>query len=83
MAQILAATPLDKKTCPPIELVEAVDAMIHGWLLLLPDSKRPLMSEDGEIDELLFYTHMAVHAYVALHWCCDIKLQLADVANVT
>jgi hypothetical protein len=83
VAQILAATPLDKKRCPPIELVEAVDAMINGWLLLLPDSKRPLMSEDGEIDELLFYAHMALHAYVTLDWCCHFKLQRANAVNVT
>lgn len=64
VSRILAATPPDKKTCPPIEVVEAVDAMIDGWLLLLPESKRPLMSADGEIDELLFYAHMGIHAYV-------------------
>jgi hypothetical protein len=66
VAQILAATPPNKKTCPPIELVEAVDAMIDGWLLLLPESKRPLMKDDGQMDELLFTAHMSIHAYVSL-----------------
>ncbi|EFY94996.1 Zn(2)-Cys(6) zinc finger domain protein [Metarhizium robertsii] len=68
VAQIMAATPPDRKTSPPIELVEAVDAMIDGWLLLLPECKRPLMSKTGEMDELLFYAHMSIHAYmVGLH----------------
>lgn len=76
VAQILAATPPDKKTSPPIELVEAVDAMIDGWLLLLPECKRPLMSKDGEIDELLFYAHMGIHAYVTL------PIALVQVCNI-
>ncbi|KAG8410403.1 hypothetical protein J3458_017727 [Metarhizium acridum] len=68
VAQILAATPPDKRTSPPIDLVEAVDAVVDGWLLLLPECKRPLMSKTGEMDELLFYAHMSIHAYmVGLH----------------
>ncbi|KAK2616317.1 hypothetical protein QQS21_000751 [Conoideocrella luteorostrata] len=68
IAQILAGTPLNKETYPPVEVVEAADAMVDGWILLLPDSKRPVMSKTGEIDELLFQAYMGMHAgMVGLH----------------
>lgn len=39
-----------------------VDAVIDGWMLLLPDSKRQIVSKTGEVDELMYQAHMAVHA---------------------
>lgn len=62
ISQTLAATPPEAKTCPPVDLVEAVDAVVDGWLLLLPESKRSVLSKDGEIDELMFFAHMTIHA---------------------
>lgn len=44
--------------------VETVGAMIEGWLLLLPESKRQVMGRDGVIDELMFQAHMGVNACV-------------------
>lgn len=42
--------------------IEAADAIINGFLLLLPSSKQIVIGEDGEIDELMFQTHMGIHA---------------------
>ncbi|RVX71521.1 hypothetical protein B0A52_05093 [Exophiala mesophila] len=39
-----------------------VDAVVDGWLLLLPDSKRQIISKSGEVDELMYQAHMAIHA---------------------
>jgi hypothetical protein len=38
-----------------------VDAIIDGWQLHLPSSKRELVSHDGEVDELIFQALMAIH----------------------
>lgn len=46
----------------PHKMLEAVDAIIDGWLLLLPDSKRDGFSKSGEVDELIFQATMALHA---------------------
>lgn len=43
-------------------VVEAVDSMVDGWFLLLPESKRLVMDEDGIIDELLFQAQLGLHA---------------------
>ncbi|PNP44383.1 hypothetical protein TGAMA5MH_03989 [Trichoderma gamsii] len=49
-------------------VLESVDSIIEGWLLLLPESKRDIFSADGQIDELLFQAMMALHATtVGLH----------------
>lgn len=45
-------------------VLESVDSIIEGWLLLLPESKRDIFSADGQIDELLFQAMMALHALV-------------------
>lgn len=46
----------------PHRLLEAIDAIIDGWLLLLPDLKREIVSKTGEVDEHMFEAHMAIHA---------------------
>lgn len=46
--------------------VDAVDAIVEGWFLLLPESKRQVMGKDGVIDELMFQAHMGLHAYVTI-----------------
>ncbi|KAH8121983.1 hypothetical protein FP744_10009183 [Trichoderma asperellum] len=53
--------------CSP-KVLESVDSIIEGWLLLLPESKRDIFSADGQVDELLFQAMMALHATtVGLH----------------
>lgn len=47
---------------PNMEAVDAVDAVVDGWLLLLPDCKRTIMSSSGAIDELMFYANMSINA---------------------
>lgn len=49
--------------CSP-KVLESVDSIIEGWLLLLPESKRDIFSADGQVDELLFQAMMALHAFV-------------------
>lgn len=44
------------------DVLEMVDTVIEGWLLLLPKSKRQLLSATGEFDELMFQANMALHA---------------------
>lgn len=44
------------------QVLEMVDTVIEGWLLLLPKSKKQLLSKTGEFDELMFQAHMALHA---------------------
>ena len=60
--EALTATASGMKSIPPLDVVEAVDAASDGWLRLLPESKRRVMSDDGEIDELAFLALMALHA---------------------
>lgn len=43
-------------------VLEAVDAAIDGWLLLLPDCKRTSVLPSGEIDEHMFQAQMAIQA---------------------
>lgn len=39
-----------------------VDAAIEGWISLLPPSKKDIVLTDGSIDELMFQSHMLIHA---------------------
>ncbi|KAK8112579.1 hypothetical protein PG984_013105 [Apiospora sp. TS-2023a] len=59
------------KSIPPLTkphgsalVIQEIDTVIDGWLHLLPESKREVMSESGEIDELMFQAHMLVHTLV-------------------
>ncbi|KAI1166143.1 hypothetical protein F5B18DRAFT_607423 [Nemania serpens] len=48
--------------------IAEVDAIIDGWFLLLPKSKREVLKEGSVVDELMFQAQMAVHAnLIALH----------------
>ncbi|RWA11323.1 hypothetical protein EKO27_g3771 [Xylaria grammica] len=48
--------------------IAEVDAIIDGWFLLLPKSKREVVKEGNVVDELMFQAQMAVHAnLIALH----------------
>ncbi|KFX96907.1 hypothetical protein V490_03076 [Pseudogymnoascus sp. VKM F-3557] len=49
-------------------VLEAVDTMIDGWMLMVPESKANIFSKSGEIDEHMFHAYMAIHAAtVGLH----------------
>ncbi|KAJ6445164.1 quinate dehydrogenase [Purpureocillium lavendulum] len=45
-----------------LKVLEIADAVIDGWMLLLPEAKRNPLSADGEVDELIFQALMAVYA---------------------
>ncbi|KAI3330005.1 hypothetical protein F4824DRAFT_480329 [Ustulina deusta] len=48
--------------------IAEVDAIIDGWFLLLPKSKKEVLKEGDVVDELMFQAQMAVHAnLIALH----------------
>ncbi|EGR49653.1 uncharacterized protein TRIREDRAFT_3605 [Trichoderma reesei QM6a] len=47
---------------PSPKVLESVDSITEGWLLLLPESKRDIFSADGQVDELIFQAMMALHA---------------------
>ncbi|KAK5994006.1 C6 finger domain transcription factor iacK [Cladobotryum mycophilum] len=47
------------------KVLEAVDAIIDGWMLLIPDSKKDVFTKNGEVDELIFQAYMALHATTA------------------
>ncbi|GAP91257.1 hypothetical protein SAMD00023353_5800520 [Rosellinia necatrix] len=50
------------------QTIAEVDAIIDGWFLLLPKSKREVLKEGSVVDELMFQAQMAVHAnLIALH----------------
>ena len=44
--------------------VNSADAYLVNWTLHLPASKRDIVANDGEIDEVLFQAHMIICAWV-------------------
>lgn len=46
---------------PTLEAVTAIDSVVDGWLLLLPEEKQ-LLHCSGEIDELLYFANMWIHS---------------------
>jgi hypothetical protein len=46
------------------QVLQAADAMIDAWLLLLPKGSKEVMAKSGEIDELMFQAHLVIHVYV-------------------
>jgi hypothetical protein len=50
------------------QVVQAADAIIDAWLLLLPKGSKEVMTKSGEIDELMFQAHLVIHvSTVGLH----------------
>lgn len=47
-------------------MIQATDAMLDGWLLLLPEKEKPVMAKTGDIDELMFQAHLLIHVLVLL-----------------
>ncbi|CAI4218841.1 unnamed protein product [Parascedosporium putredinis] len=65
ISSVTAVAPLEPSGELPAQLVADVDAIIDGWLLLLPACKREIITgKDGLVDELMFQAHMALHALV-------------------
>ena len=44
-----------------MHVIQAADCGLDGWRLLLPQDRKQVMSETGEIDELMFQAHLLIH----------------------
>ncbi|RYC64125.1 hypothetical protein CHU98_g2065 [Xylaria longipes] len=68
IALALSAGSPDASSWLSPKTIAEVDAIIDGWFLLLPKSKREVLKEGNVVDELMFQAQMAVHAnLIALH----------------
>lgn len=65
VASATAVAPQSQSHSASAKVIEGVDAIVNGWFLLLPESKRQVMSKEGVVDELMFQAHMGLHAYAA------------------
>ncbi|KAJ5623843.1 hypothetical protein N7510_000152 [Penicillium lagena] len=51
-----------------MHVIQTADSILNGWLLLLPKSRKQVMSKTGEINELMFQAHLLIHvATIGLH----------------
>ncbi|KAK7229847.1 hypothetical protein V2G26_002017 [Clonostachys chloroleuca] len=49
-------------------IVDSADSIIEGYLLLLPEERKQVISKNGEMDELMFQAIMAINAaIIGLH----------------
>lgn len=60
-ALAISAAPKNPKKEHSTHVIQAADASLNGWLLLLPQKDKQVMSETGEIDELMFQAHLLIH----------------------
>jgi hypothetical protein len=60
VAAVASAPKVPEHSASP-DIVQAADAMVDGWLLLLPKDEKPVMTKSGKIDELMFQAHMLIH----------------------
>lgn len=44
-----------------MHVLQRIDSILNGWLLLLPKEKKQVMSKDGDLDELMFQAHLLIH----------------------
>lgn len=60
-ASAISATPRIAAEGDSTHVIQAVDCSLDGWRLLLPPDRKQVMSETGEIDELMFQAHLLIH----------------------
>ncbi|KAB8239100.1 putative C6 transcription factor [Aspergillus alliaceus] len=49
-------------------VIQAADCSLDGWRLLLPKNSKQVMTNTGDIDELMFQAHLVIHvATIGLH----------------
>lgn len=53
--------------------IDRIDAHLVNWKLHLPESKKTAITNDGQLDEMLFQAHMISEASVVL-----LKLKSSD-----
>ena len=60
-ASAISATPKITAEEDSMHVIQAADCSLDGWRLLLPQDRQQVMSETGEIDELMFQAHLLIH----------------------
>ncbi|PYI16038.1 hypothetical protein BO99DRAFT_366889 [Aspergillus violaceofuscus CBS 115571] len=67
-AMAIATAPRNTVKEDSTRVIQTADSILDGWMLLLPPSRKQLMSKTGEIDELMFQAHLLIHvASIGLH----------------
>ncbi|PLB44820.1 hypothetical protein P170DRAFT_440047 [Aspergillus steynii IBT 23096] len=62
-AAAISAVPRCGKTAS-LDIIQAADAIVDGWLLLLPQEHKQVLTKTGEIDELIFQAHLVIHVSI-------------------
>ena len=55
---------MQQKVNDRLRSLQVADSILDSWVLLLPPEKKQVMSQKGDIDELLFQAHLLIHVYV-------------------
>ncbi|KAH8433738.1 uncharacterized protein LDX57_011372 [Aspergillus melleus] len=67
-AAALSAVPRCSGKRASLDIIQAADATVDGWLLLLPKEHKQVLAKTGEIDELIFQAHLLIHvSIVGMH----------------
>ncbi|OAA56259.1 Zn(2)-C6 fungal-type DNA-binding domain protein [Niveomyces insectorum RCEF 264] len=82
-ALAISTAPKVAATEDSTHILQAADAVINGWLLLLPKGRKQVMSKTGEVDELMFQAHLLIHvATIGLHRpLSDLKFSPAECVS--
>ncbi|ODM17581.1 hypothetical protein SI65_07256 [Aspergillus cristatus] len=82
-ASAISATPKIAAEEDSTHVIQAVDCSLDGWRLLLPPDSKQVMSETGEIDELMFQAHLLIHvSIIGVHRPLS-TLKFSAVENVS
>lgn len=60
-ASAISSAPKIANKDDSMHILQAADSSIDGWRLLLPESRKEVISKTGEIDELMFQAHLLIH----------------------
>jgi hypothetical protein len=63
-AQVICMSPKRATREDSEAIIQSADSAFDAWLLLLPKDKKPVLKQDGTIDELMFQAHLLIHVYV-------------------
>ncbi|THC88688.1 hypothetical protein EYZ11_011868 [Aspergillus tanneri] len=60
-AAAISATPTVEAEECSTHIIQIADCSLDGWRLLLPPDRKQIITETGEIDELMFQAHLLIH----------------------
>ncbi|KAK1142648.1 hypothetical protein N8T08_007452 [Aspergillus melleus] len=67
-AAAISAVPRCSGKTASLDIIQAADAAVDGWLLLLPKEHKQVLTKTGEIDEHIFQAHLLIHvSIVGMH----------------